>query len=180
MAKTVRDAMTPKPRCISRSTSVVIAARMMEDENVGSLPVVDNDDFLVGIVTDRDVALRVVAAGRDPASTQVGDIFTENPISAYPDEPLDAALEHMASRQSPRRSPNLIHRRGPTSTDRERRPCTHATAQCSPVRPLRRGVAVLVVPVEPKDDTTHPKLRSPNGFSSPDGNVVVRSLRRAA
>ncbi len=99
MAKTVRDAMTPNPSCISRSTSVVIAARMMEDEDVGSLPVVDNDDFLVGIVTDRDVALRVVAAGRDPASTQVGDILTENPISAYPDEPLDEALEHMAYRQ---------------------------------------------------------------------------------
>jgi len=91
--------MTPNPSCISRSTSVVIAARMMEDEDVGSLPVVDNDDFLVGIVTDRDVALRVVAAGRDPASTQVGDILTENPISAYPDEPLDEALEHMAHRQ---------------------------------------------------------------------------------
>ena len=99
MAKTVRDAMTPNPRCISRSTSVVIAARMMEDEDVGSLPVVENDDLLVGIVTDRDVALRVVAAGRDPGSTQVGDILTENPIYAYPDEPLDEALEHMAYRR---------------------------------------------------------------------------------
>ena len=99
MAKTVRDAMTPNPRSVSRSTSVVIAAHMMEDEDVGSLPVVDNDDFLVGIVTDRDIALRVVAAGRDPGSTQVGDILTENPISAYPDEPLDEALEHMAYRR---------------------------------------------------------------------------------
>ena len=90
MAKTVRDAMTPNPRSVSRSTSVVIAAHMMEDEDVGSLPVVDNDDFLVGIVTDRDIALRVVAAG---------DILTENPISAYPDEPLDEALEHMAYRR---------------------------------------------------------------------------------
>jgi len=99
MAKTVRDAMTPNPRCITRSTSVVIAARMMEDEDVGSLPVVDNDDFLVGIVTDRDVVLRVVAAGLDPGSTQVGDILTENPTYAHPDEPLDEPLEQMAYRQ---------------------------------------------------------------------------------
>jgi CBS domain-containing protein len=99
MAKTVRDAMTPNPRCIRRSTSVILAARMMEDEDIGSLPVIDNDDFLVGIVTDRDVALRVVAAGRDPSATQVGEILTENPIYAYPDEPLDEALEHMAYRR---------------------------------------------------------------------------------
>jgi CBS domain-containing protein len=99
MAKTVRDAMTPDPRCIDRSTSVVDAAHLMEAEDVGSLPVVDHDDFLVGIVTDRDVALRVVAAGRDPGSTPVGDILTENPIYAYPDEPLDEALEQMAYRR---------------------------------------------------------------------------------
>ena len=99
MAKTVRDAMTPNPSSVSRSTSVVIAAHMMEDEDVGSLPVVDNDDLLVGIVTDRDIALRVVAAGRDPGSTQVGDIFTENPTYAYPDEPLDEALKQMAYRR---------------------------------------------------------------------------------
>jgi CBS domain-containing protein len=99
MAKTVRDVMTANPTCITPSTSVVVAARMMEDEDVGSLPVVESDDFLIGIVTDRDVALRVVGAGRDPGSTQVGEILTENPISAYPDEPLDEALEHMAYRR---------------------------------------------------------------------------------
>jgi CBS domain-containing protein len=99
MAKKVRDAMTPNPQCIGSSASVVDAARLMEAEDVGSLPVIDTDDFLVGIITDRDVALRVVAAGRDPGSTRVADILTENPIYAYPDEPLDEALEQMAYRR---------------------------------------------------------------------------------
>jgi CBS domain-containing protein len=99
MSKAVREAMTVSPRTVSGSTSVVEAARLMEAENVGSLPVVEQDDVLVGIVTDRDIALRVVAARRDPQRTTVGEICTDNPTYAYPDEPLDEALEQMAYRQ---------------------------------------------------------------------------------
>ncbi|SRR6266516_3021661 len=99
MRKTVRDAMTPNPRAVSPGSSVVEAARLMEQEDVGSLPVVEGDEVLVGIVTDRDIAIRVVAAGKDPASTSVGDVFTEHPSCAYPDEPLDEALEQMVYRR---------------------------------------------------------------------------------
>src|SRR6266545_4749610 len=55
MAKTVREAMTPSPRTVSPSTTAVEAARVMDEEDVGSLPVVERDDALVGIVTDRDI-----------------------------------------------------------------------------------------------------------------------------
>jgi CBS domain-containing protein len=99
MGKRVRDAMTANPRTINREDSVLTAARIMELEDVGSIPVVDTDRILVGMVTDRDIALRVVAAGRDPSSTSVGEIATTSVSAAYPDEPLDEALEQMAYRQ---------------------------------------------------------------------------------
>lgn len=99
MAKSVRDAMTPNPRSVGRFERAVDVARLMQEEDVGSLPVVEDDDYLIGIVTDRDIALRVVAAARDPKTTTVEEIFTENPSCAYPDEPLDEALEQMAYRQ---------------------------------------------------------------------------------
>jgi CBS domain-containing protein len=71
----------------------------MEREDVGSLPVVEENGNLVGIVTDRDIALRVVAAARDPKKTQVGEILTEHPVVVLPDDPLADALELMASHQ---------------------------------------------------------------------------------
>jgi CBS domain-containing protein len=99
MSKLVRDAMTVNPRTVNLSDSVVDAAQIMEEENVGSVPVVDTDNVLVGMITDRDIALRVVAAGRDPRSTAAGEVATKQVSPAYPDESLDEALEQMAYRQ---------------------------------------------------------------------------------
>jgi CBS domain-containing protein len=99
MSKLVRDAMTVNPRTVNLNDSVVDAAQIMEEENVGSVPVVDTDNILVGMITDRDIALRVVAAGRDPRSTAAGEVATKQVSPAYPDESLDEALEQMAYRQ---------------------------------------------------------------------------------
>jgi CBS domain-containing protein len=99
MGKLVRDAMTPNPRTVVQDMPVVDAARIMEEADVGSVPVVDSDQILLGMVTDRDIAIRVVAAGRDPRSTTVGEIATTNVSPAYLDEPLDEALDQMAYRQ---------------------------------------------------------------------------------
>ena len=99
MHKRVRDAMTANPRTVSRTASVVEAAMLMAGGNVGVLPVVDGDDILVGMVTDRDIVLRVVAEGRDPASTRIEEIATAAVSPAYPDEELDEAIEQMAYRQ---------------------------------------------------------------------------------
>ena len=96
MGKLVRDAMTPNPRTVALGDSVVEAAQIMEEEDVGSVPVVDADNILAGMITDRDIALRVVAAGRDPRSTTAGEVATKQVSPAYPDEPLDEALELMA------------------------------------------------------------------------------------
>jgi CBS domain-containing protein len=65
MAKKVHQAMTMEPLSVTPATMVRSAAELMERDNVGSLPVVEEDGTLVGIVTDRDIVVRAVAAGRD-------------------------------------------------------------------------------------------------------------------
>lgn len=94
----VREAMTPSPGCISSDAAAVDAARMMQTLNVGSLPVVE-DMRLVGMVTDRDLVLHVIAKDLDPHKVPVSDICSENPVTATPEEPLDAALKRMAAEQ---------------------------------------------------------------------------------
>ena len=75
--------------------SAQIAARRMHDRNVGTLVVCDQARRPVGMLTDRDLAVRVVAAGRDPACTRVGDVMTGEPLSVAPDASVEAALKAM-------------------------------------------------------------------------------------
>lgn len=96
MGKTVADAMTSNPKAVQPSTTVRFAARAMESEDVGSLPVVQENGTLEGIVTDRDIVIRLVAAGRDIEEARVGEILTKDPVMVAPDESLDTALELMA------------------------------------------------------------------------------------
>lgn len=98
MSATVREAMTPAPTTIPHDADVTRAARAMISEDVGSLPVVDGET-LVGIVTDRDLVVHVLAKDLDPAKTTVADVCSESPVVARPDEPLDTALERMAEAQ---------------------------------------------------------------------------------
>lgn len=98
MAKSIRDTMTVDPRSITPNDQIVEAARLMRDENVGSLPVSD-EGRLVGMLTDRDIAVRVVAEGKRPEATTVGEVFSRNPVAARPDQDLDEALQLMAQHQ---------------------------------------------------------------------------------
>jgi CBS domain-containing protein len=98
MAKSVRDAMTENPRSIAASASVVEAARLMREQHIGSLPITD-DEQLVGMITDRDLATRVVAEAADPERTSVGEVYSRDLISIEPDEDLDEALQLMARHQ---------------------------------------------------------------------------------
>jgi CBS domain-containing protein len=95
---TVRESMTSPPVSIGSDATAVEAARVLATENVGSLPVVD-DDRLVGIVTDRDLVVRVLAKDLDPHDVPVAEVCSESPHIAAPDEPLDAALQRMAQQQ---------------------------------------------------------------------------------
>jgi len=99
----VRDAMTPSPHSIPADASAVEAAQAMASEDVGSLPVVEGDQ-LVGMVTDRDLVLQVLAKGGDADAVRVSDVCSRNPVVASPEEPLDDALWRMA-RERVRRLP---------------------------------------------------------------------------
>ena len=98
MANSVRNAMTEDPRSIGKSVSVVEAARLMREQDIGSLPITD-DEKLVGMITDRDITTRVVADATDPRMTPVGDVCSRDLISVAPDNDLQEALQLMARHQ---------------------------------------------------------------------------------
>ncbi|HYX77363.1 MAG TPA: CBS domain-containing protein [Gaiellaceae bacterium] len=98
MAISVRDAMTQDPRSIGQSASIVEAALLMREEDIGSLPITD-DEQLVGMITDRDITTRVVAAAADPKMTSVSDVYSRDLVSVEPDNDLDEALRLMARHQ---------------------------------------------------------------------------------
>ena len=98
MAKNVRDAMTEDPRSIGQSASVVEAAQLMREEDIGSLPIT-SDAKLVGMITDRDITTRVVAAAADLNTTSVADVYSRDIVSVEPDNDLEEALRLMARHQ---------------------------------------------------------------------------------
>ena len=98
MANSVRDAMTADPRSIGKSVSVVEAARLMREQDIGSLPITD-DEKLVGMITDRDITMRVVAEAADPKVTSVEDVYSQDLVSVEPDNDLGEALRLMARHQ---------------------------------------------------------------------------------
>ena len=95
----VRDLMNPSVVSITPSESASLAARLLSRHNVGSLPVCGEDGGLRGIVTDRDIILRCVAAEEDPLKTQVKDIMTRNCAVVSPDDDAREATLLMAAKQ---------------------------------------------------------------------------------
>jgi CBS domain-containing protein len=98
MAKKIKESMSSNPRTVDADKSVADAAKMMKDEDVGLAPIVEGDK-LVGTVTDRDIATRVVAAGKDPESTKVKEIATKDVVTVDPDQDLEEAVRLMAQHQ---------------------------------------------------------------------------------
>jgi CBS domain-containing protein len=98
MGQSVRDVMTQGPRSVRRDSSVVEAARIMRDEDVGVVPVLDGDR-VVGMLTDRDITLSVVAEGKDPQSTKAEEIASSELVTIDPQQDLDEALRLMARHQ---------------------------------------------------------------------------------
>ena len=96
--RTVRDVMIDDVMTIDAGASLLEAARMMRDGNIGVLPVVENGR-LRGIVTDRDLVVRGLADAADPSSTRVGDCATWDIVCARAESSLDDAMEVMADSQ---------------------------------------------------------------------------------
>lgn len=98
MGKKISEAMTSDTCAIDAEKSVQYAAQMMRDEDVGFAPIVENDR-MVGALTDRDIAIKVVAEGRDPQTTTVLDVASKALVTIEPNEDLDEALKLMAQHQ---------------------------------------------------------------------------------
>ena len=98
MSKSITELMTANPSTIDADKPVSYAAKMMRDEDVGLAPIVEGSR-LVGTVTDRDIAIRVVAEGKDPESTKVVEIASTDLVTIDPQQSLDEALRLMASHQ---------------------------------------------------------------------------------
>jgi CBS domain-containing protein len=94
----VRDSMTRQPATCAPGDTCAQAATLMKQEDCGSIPVVDGRR-LVGIVTDRDIVIRAVAAGKDPKTTRVAEIMSADPITVSPEDDLSEAAKTMAERQ---------------------------------------------------------------------------------
>jgi CBS domain-containing protein len=98
MAKAIRELMTKNPCAIDADKPVTYAAKMMRDEDVGLAPIVEGQK-LVGTLTDRDIAIRVVAEGKDPQTVTVREVATTNVVTLDPQQDLDEALRLMAKHQ---------------------------------------------------------------------------------
>lgn len=96
--QTIRDVMTPDVQTISPQDTVQRAARMMDDLNVGAIPVCDGDR-LVGMITDRDIAVRSVAAGQAPDQTRVVDVMSTDVRTCNSDQDVGDVLKTMGDAQ---------------------------------------------------------------------------------
>ena len=97
MATTVNEVMTHDPTVLTPEATAQAAAKLMLDEDVGSIPLVEAGSC-VGTVTDRDIAVRIVAYGR-PSDTPLWEIAAQRVVTVSPDQPIDEAMHLMAEHQ---------------------------------------------------------------------------------
>ena len=88
MATSINEVMTHDPRTVSADSTLTDAARFMREDNVGAL-VVEREGSIAGIVTDRDIVVGAVADGRDPSSTPVAAVATQNVVTVTPDQDVE-------------------------------------------------------------------------------------------
>jgi CBS domain-containing protein len=93
--RTARDIMTKGAECVLVDETLVDAARKMRDLDVGALPICGSDNQLKGMVTDRDIAIKVVAEGRDPSLVKAGELAEGKPVTIGADDSVEEALGTM-------------------------------------------------------------------------------------
>jgi CBS domain-containing protein len=92
MAQSIREVMTENPELVSGDTTIADAAKLMRDKDFGGVLCADGEE-LKGFLTDRDIAVRVVAEGKDPSSTTVGEVATTELHTLSPDDSVEDAIE---------------------------------------------------------------------------------------
>ena len=102
MARTAREMMTEDCKCVGEKETVLEAARKLADLDVGALPICGDDDRLKGMLTDRDIVVKVLAKGKDPESTTAGQLGEGTPtwigVDASEDDVLQTMREHEVRR----------------------------------------------------------------------------------
>ena len=93
---TVREIMTGDAECASVNDSLVDAARKLRDLDVGALPICGDDNRLAGVITDRDIVVKCVAAGGDPSSVKVSELAEGKPVTVGADDSVEEALRTIA------------------------------------------------------------------------------------
>jgi CBS domain-containing protein len=93
---TAREIMTTNPTCAQEDQNMLDAARTMADLDVGALPICGNDNRLKGMITDRDIVVKVLAQGQDPAKVTVGELAQGKPITIGADDDAAVILRTMA------------------------------------------------------------------------------------
>ena len=99
MAKTAREIMSGGAECVGENENLLDAARKMKDLDVGALPICGEDDRLKGMLTDRDVVVKALAEGKDPAQTTAGELGQGKPVTIGADDAAEEALETMRERK---------------------------------------------------------------------------------
>lgn len=101
MKKRARDIMTANPQCVTPDDTVIRAAEIMRDSDVGVVPVVEDQGTmrLTGLVTDRDIALRVVAEGRNGSDLRTRDVMSSGITTVNPDDDVERVMDLMKSEQ---------------------------------------------------------------------------------
>jgi len=96
MPKVARDVMTPNVDCIGENETLLDAAKMMADRGYGAMPICGEDNRLKGMLTDRDIVVKALAKGKDPASTRAGELGEGKPVTIGADDSLEEILQTMA------------------------------------------------------------------------------------
>src|SRR3954454_12778312 len=96
MAGTAREIMTGGVECVGEDETVLDAAKKMSQLGVGALPICGNDNRLKGMITDRDIVVKVLAQGKDPASTRAGELGEGKPVTIGADDTLEELARTMA------------------------------------------------------------------------------------
>jgi CBS domain-containing protein len=96
MAKKARDVMSAGAECIGENDSVLDAAKRLKELDVGAMPICGEDDRLKGMLTDRDIVVKVLAEGKDPEQVKAGELGEGKPVTIGADDSINDALSTMA------------------------------------------------------------------------------------
>ena len=99
MASTAKDLMTSDCQCIGEGETVADAAVKLAELDVGAMPICGDDDKLKGMLTDRDIAVKVVAEGKDPTQVTAADLAEGVPVTVTAEDPAEDVMRTMAQNQ---------------------------------------------------------------------------------